>query len=623
MMATGDLNRENKISNITNYEMDEAAVRPLDTPQVRRVSASVNAGVPQEHDSFVYEDQDDWQQPLPASQQRTQVRHRTRTEQFGDQIRDLWEIFSDRSKAMGSSLRESVNKATTKQPRDDRDKPKGEKNWHSYLYVVIIAICFVCMSAMAVVMLPQMLGILWKDFPNIAFINGELLPYDRENVAIFKQYQSYAVRDVIYPGVFVDGISVGDMTIEEAKAALTANATDTETSAVPYAVTVAIGDKTWQVDQTNVPAVRNLGNVLERAYAIGRTNTTDIQITPHTPFRQRIDQLMDLRTNYAQLSTDVTYDTEAVKAIVQEISDYVTREPINAQILSFDYKTRAFTFSDDYPGIEMDSELLYNRIIAALDEGQQGAIVTTNLTLTPAAITKGDLTTDFSLIAAYTTDTTNDSNRNTNINVACQAINGTALLPGEVFSFNSATGQRTTEKGYKAAGAIAAGQSIEEVGGGICQVSSTIFNAVARADLEIVERSPHAWPSTYVDRGEDATVNWPNLDFKFRNNTDAPIFIITYYNNRKMSAEIWGLALEDGVTIDLDSKVVRTMEPSSEVKYVQNPDLPQGTSKTTVKSRTGYVVETYKVWYLNGQETKRELFYTSTYSPYQQVVEYN
>ena len=621
-MATGDMNRENKISNFSFFESEENEfVKPMEMPRVQPVADTSAAS---DRDSFVFEDQDDWKQQLPAGQKRAQVaRHSRRSQQFLDQVRDLKEIVSDKARAVGNSVKESAHKEKNRQPGERQEKGKGEKDWHAYLYVAIIAICFVCMSAMAVVMLPQMLGILWKDFPNIAFINGELLPYDRENVAIFKQYQNYAVRDVIYPGVFVDGVSVGDMTIEEAKAALTANATDVETSAVPYAVTVAIGDKTWQVDQTNVPAVRNLGNVLERAYAIGRTNTTDIQITPHTPFRQRIDRLMDLRTNYAQLTTDVTYDTEAVKAVVQEISDFITREPINAQILSFDYKTRAFTFSDDYPGIEIDSELLYNRIIAALDEGQQGAIVTTNLTLTPAAITKGDLTTDFSLIAAYTTDTTNDSNRNTNINLACQAINGTALLPGEVFSFNSATGQRTTAKGYKAAGAIAAGQSIEEVGGGICQVSSTIFNAVARADLEIVERSPHAWPSTYVDRGEDATVNWPNLDFKFRNNTDAPIFIITYYNDRKMSAEIWGLALEDGVTIDLDSKVVRTMEPSSEVKYVQNPDLPKGTSKTTVKSRTGYVVETYKVWYLNGQETKRELFYTSTYNPYQQVVEYN
>ena len=185
------------------------------------------------------------------------------------------------------------------------------------------------------------------------------------------------------------------------------------------------------------------------------------------------------------------------------------------------------------------------------------------------------------------------------------------------------TGQRTTDKGYKSAGAISGGKSIDEVGGGICQVSSTLFNAVARANLEIVERSPHAWPSTYVNIGEDATVNWPNLDFKFKNNTDSPIFIITYYDNRKMSAEIWGMSLGEGVTIDLESTVVRTIDPPVEVKYVQNSSLPYGTSEVTVKSRTGYVVDTYKVWKLNGQETSRELLHTSTYKAYQQVVEYN
>ena len=623
-MANGDLNRENKNSNKPFYENEEGLfAMPADLPQASR--ARINPQTVKKvdvQDDFLYEDQDQWQQPLPAGKQPSRTVHHSQVTRLQDQARDLWEIVSDKAKAFGGSVKQGIGQATNT-GRGQPNEKRPYKSWHAYLYVGIIAVCFVCMSIIAVMMMPQMAGFFWKDFPNLAFINGELLPYDRENVAYFQQYQDYAVRDVIYPGVFVDGISVGDMTIEEAKAALSAAPGQTQAATDPYAVTVAIGDKTWQVDQTNVPAVRNLGNVLERAYAIGRTNTTDIQITPQTPFRQRINQLMDLRTNGINLTTDVTYDTDAVKRVVEEISQYVNREPINAQILSFDYKTRAFTFSDDYPGIQLDGELLYNRILAALNDGQQGAIVTTNLTLTPASITKADLTTDFNLIAAYTTDTTSDSNRNTNIDLACQAINGTALLPGEVFSFNGTTGQRTTAKGYKSAGAIAAGQSIEEVGGGICQVSSTIFNAVARADLEIVERSPHAWPSTYVDRGEDATVNWPNLDFKFKNNTDAPIFIITYYNNRKMSAEIWGLALPEGVTIDLDSKVVRTIEPSVEVRYVQNPELPLGTSKTTVKSRTGYVVETYKVWYLNGQETKRELFYTSTYNAYQQVVEYN
>lgn len=550
-------------------------------------------------DPFVYDDQDIWRQPLPKAQ-----------------VRQRMPAPAPARKAARLNRQPAAR-------NNGRTSGDGHRNWHAYLYVGIIAVCFLCMSVLGVMMMPQMAGYFWTDFDNFAFVNGALLRYDREADSLYHQYRSYVNSDVIYPGVFVDGVSVGGMTIEEARAALNGNASAVQSGQSPYSVTIAIGDKSWLVDQTNVPATRNLGNVLEKAYAIGRTNTTDIQITRQTPFRQRVNQAMDLRTNVVNLTTDVTYDADAARAIVDEITAYVTRDPVNAQILSFDYKSRSFTFTDDQVGVRMDSELLYQRLTAALEEGQTGTTVTTNLTLIPPDITKETLTTNFNLIAAYTTDTTGESNRNTNINLACQAINGTALLPGETFSFNKATGQRTVEKGYKAAGAIAAGQSIEEVGGGICQVSSTLFNAAARADLEIVERSPHAWPSTYVDRGEDATVNWPNLDFKFRNNTDAPIFIITYYSDRKMSAEIWGISLGEGVHIDLESKTVRTIEPSYEVKYVQNPELPVGTSKTKVKSRTGYVVETYKVWYLNGQETKRELLHTSTYNAYQQVVEYN
>lgn len=621
-MANGNSNRENKNSNIPFYENENGLfAMPADLSQATQHRLIVPV---QEDGPFVYEDEDRWQKPLPAARRPVQQdRRQSQSKQRTTDAKGSWNNLTQRVREIGQMMRTGGNNSSGNNAGQYFGK-KPYKSWHAYLYVGIITVCFLFMSVIAVMMMPQMAGYFWKDFENFAFINGELLPYDREKVAMFQQYRDYAARNVIYPGVFIDGISVGDMTMEEAKAALSGSAAaNQQVNTTPYSVTVAIGDKTWQVDQTNVPAVRNLGNVLERAYAIGRTNTIDIQITQQTPFRQRVNQLMDLRMNGINLTTDVTYDTEAVRKIVNEITAYVNRDPINAQILSFDYKTRTFSFSDDYPGIQVDSEMLYERIIAALDAGQQGAIVTTNLALTPASITKDDLTSDFSLIAAYTTDTTSESNRNTNISLACQAINGTALLPGEVFSFNKATGERTTDKGYKSAGAIAAGQSIEEVGGGICQVSSTLFNAAARADLEIVERSPHAWPSTYVDRGEDATVNWPNLDFKFKNNTEAPIFIITYYNDRKMSAEIWGLALKDGMTIDLESKVIRTIEPSIEVKYVQNPELPFGTSQTKVKSRTGYVVETYKVWYQNGQEVKRELLHTSTYNAYQQVVEYN
>lgn len=504
--------------------------------------------------------------------------------------------------------------------RSQGGKRRRHGGWRAYLYVFIICLSLTGMLVLGVMMMPQMAGFFWKDFPNFAFINGELLRYDESVVATYKQYRSYMDRDVIYPGIFVDGIHVGDMTLEEARQALSASSGTLDNA---FSVTVAIGDKTWTLDASNVPAQRDLGNVLQKAYAIGRTNTTEIHTTLRTPFRERVDVAAALRQNGVNLTTTASYDHEAVRAIVEEIAAYVTREPINAQIQSFDYNTRTFSFTQSQPGVTLDQEQLYQRLTAALDRWEKGVVVTADPVITEPEITTEEMAGSFRLISAYTTNTTREANRNTNIDLACKAINGTALMPGEVFSFNQATGQRTTDKGYKSAGAIAAGQSIEEVGGGICQVSSTLFNAVARANLEIVSRSPHAWPSSYVNIGEDATVNWPNLDFTFKNNTSSPVFVITYFKNNQMSAEIWGLSLGEGVTIDLESKVVKTMDPPSDIKYVYNPELPYGSSKTTVKARTGYVVETYKVWLKNGVETSRELLHKSTYKSYQQVVEYN
>lgn len=501
-------------------------------------------------------------------------------------------------------------------------RPSGHRHGgaRAYGYVAVICLSLAGVLVLGVMMMPQLAGYFWRDFPNFAFINGELLRYDERVVTTYKQYRAYMDRDVIYPGIFVDGIHVGDMTVEEARQALTPTVGE-----VPggFSVDVVIGNKTWTVDSSNVPAQRDLGNVLERAYAIGRTNTTAIQTTLRTPFRERADAAIALRESGVNLTTTASYDHEAVRRIVGEIAAYVTRDPIDAQIQSFDYNTRTFRFTESQPGVTLDQELLYERLTAALDRWETGVTVMVDPVIREPAISTEKLASSFTMIAAYTTETTKDSNRNTNIDLACKAINGTALLPGQTFSFNEATGQRTTEKGYRSAGAIAAGQSIEEVGGGICQVSSTIFNAVARANLEVVSRSPHAWPSTYVNIGEDATVNWPNLDFKFKNNTASPIFLITYYKDRRMSAEIWGVSLGEGVTIDLESKIVKTMDPPSDIKYVYNAELAYGTSKTTVKARKGYVVETYKVWYKDGKETSRELMHTSTYKTYQQVVEYN
>ena len=240
-----------------------------------------------------------------------------------------------------------------------------------------------------------------------------------------------------------------------------------------------------------------------------------------------------------------------------------------------------------------------------------------------AEMTKAELMNRFGLISAYTTNTTSNKNRNTNIQLSAAAINGVTVLPGEIFSFNGATGERTAAKGYKEAAAIAGGQSRDEIGGGVCQTSSTLFNAVARADLEIIERNPHAWPSNYVEKGFDATVNWPGLDFKFKNNTEWPIFIVAAYKDRKVTVNIYGMSLGPGVKIDLESDVTRNLPQPQGTEYVINTELAPGESRKTVSGRPGYVVQTWKVRYQGDKEVGREILFTTTYKAYQEKVEYN
>jgi len=196
------------------------------------------------------------------------------------------------------------------------------------------------------------------------------------------------------------------------------------------------------------------------------------------------------------------------------------------------------------------------------------------------------------------------------------------IAPGGTISFNETTGQRTREKGYLEAGAIENGRTVQEIGGGICQVSTTLFNALLRAGGEIVSRKPHAWPSTYVPRGEDATVDWPNLDLVMKNPSSAPMFLTAWYADQTVTVEVYGLSLGDGVRVELESVTTYTKKPT-EVVYTYNGGLPLGTTKKVKEPRTGYTVDTYKVTYLGTQEIAREKLYTSNYRTIYEEYEYN
>ena len=503
--------------------------------------------------------------------------------------------------------------------RDERPKYRRREK-HRAAWTVTAVFCLLLLAAMGIAVLPQLTGIRYRFLPNLAFANGNLIRLDGERQDAFDLNRREIYNDRIYPGVYIDNVQVGGMTKGEAAEAVRKVHEDVSSF---FDIVIAVGNENWHVNSERVPVSRNIEEVVEKAFASGRGNSASLAGNAATPFEERVSQASAMRSNPVTFATKQDYDHEALRALTDGIVNYVNRDPVNSTVHSFDFKTQTFTFTDDRPGARIDPDDLYSRVAELLDDG----VTKKELRIVPekilAEVTKTELMNRFGLIAAYTTTTTSDGKRNTNIQLSAEAISGKTVLPGEIFSFNAATGERTAAKGYQEAPAISGGQSKDEVGGGVCQTSSTLFNAVARADLEIIERNPHAWPSHYIEKGFDATVNWPGLDFKFKNNTEWPVFIIAGYSKRKVTVNIYGMSLGSDVRIDLESEVVRTIPKPEGTNYVINTSLAPGESKKTVTGRQGYEVNTWKVWYQGNREIKREILFKTTYRAYQETIEYN
>ena len=323
------------------------------------------------------------------------------------------------------------------------------------------------------------------------------------------------------------------------------------------------------------------------------------------------------------LTSEWGYDRIKVRELTDQVADAVTQPAADARLTAFDPVAKTFVSEPERPGVEADADRLFGEVTAALDAQQYGATIQVHTYEIHPRLRQADIAGMFGRMSSFTTATTRDQYRNTNIALSAQALNGKVVLPGETLSFNDSTGQRTAAKGYQEAPVIASGQLIDATGGGVCQTSTTLANAVVRADMEIVTRANHAWPAMYVPRGEDAAVDWPRLDFVFRNTSDYPVFIVAWYADQKVTVEVYGQKLPPGRTIDLESVTTRETQPPSGVLMIHQPDLPPRTQRAGRDRRTGYLVDTYRVYYQDGVVTHRTLLWNTNYRAVQQEIFYN
>lgn len=417
---------------------------------------------------------------------------------------------------------------------------------------------------------------------------------------------------VFYPNIFVNDIPLEGKTLDEAAAVVTQQVQSLISS---FRITLRTEDgRSWDITGDSLNMKYDIADQLDQLWAIGHTGSSST----------RYEQVKALESEPAMRYTTLTYDLSQVNQILNQIKAEVDQPAVSATRVQDDSKWPPFSYTDDIPGQTLDITGLNERICTMVDTLVSGVVV---LSPTPvqATITRAQLEAQIVKLSSYETTVGKSGEyaeaRAENVRLGTEKFNHLVIRAGESVSFNKVAGKRTVANGYQQALEIAYGNYVLGTGGGICQVSSTLYNAVVNAGLTVNKRTPHAIPSSYVEKGLDATVSDDRYDFVFSNNTNSDIYIETefvkvkgYYHSR---FTIYGRPDPNGYTYKLVSQVVETI-PLPEPTYEKDTTGEHVfyDDETAVKSsgREGYIVDVYLVTMdSKGLEISREKKYTDTY----------
>lgn len=439
--------------------------------------------------------------------------------------------------------------------------------------------------------------------------------------------QAVAAYDDRYcEGVYVDGIHLGGMTREEARNAVQKSA-QLKCDEWNVALVTPAGDYLGEINSYHLGMTVHVDDALDEAWQQGHTGATA---------QERKAAMDALRETPFHTSTALpSGNTADVDRILNEIAASVYIPAQDAYIAEFNPQAKLehpFTIVEGSVGRALDVESIKAQMYDMVSRMESGSIIIEPTVIYPA-YTKAQLEKATTLIGTHYTkiSTTSTPERDANIKRACELITGKVIMPGESFSFNGVVGARSKKNGFQIATVYEYGKEEQGYGGGVCQVSSTMYVAAVRANLEITKRSQHGLIVGYTDLGLDATVNYDGrkIDFAFRNNTSSPIYIITKVMRKPqidrtrdlVICEIYGQALEDGVTYDLVATQTElpipeaTMTPDKKAEHVIYND-----ETFTVAGRIGYEVDSYKVKYVGGEEVERTHMYHDLYEPVAPVI---
>ncbi len=424
--------------------------------------------------------------------------------------------------------------------------------------------------------------------------------------AEFKRMRDVVDQQTFYDGTTVEGVDVSSMTLSAA----TEYWRD-RVEARNEARTVTFDDGT-SVTAKELGYESDYESVLSAAWSAGRSGSLEER---YLMASNRVENPVAYTITRRDFSEDL------LDQYVQGIAEQVDRPAVEATIASFNTETYEFEFNPSQPGAALDADALKTAIADSIRSG--GGSVALPVSVLKPQVTTEEVSSQYGLIDYAITNASSSSRaRINNIETAMSFINGTCVRPGETFSFNDTVGQRTSARGFRKATAYSSGEVTEQIGGGICQVSTTLFNAAVKADMEIVERHNHSLTVHYVDKGKDATVDWGNQDFRFKNTSSDNIYICCYLtDDKRVRFGIFGKLLPNGEKITVEAVTTEVMK--AETEYQQSAFLAPGQTYVLQKGRNGYKAEAYKVrWDALGNEISRELLCKSVYKKKNEIIQY-
>jgi len=404
--------------------------------------------------------------------------------------------------------------------------------------------------------------------------------------------------DTIYPGVLVAGVDLGGLTPVEAERRLILRAAEMAEERITLgwpggAREATLAELGWRLE---VPA-----SVLQ-AYSLGRDGS----------IFSRLREILSARREPVELHVYVFEKDRGVSYLEHLGRRYIDRQPANAKLVLSDGDVRGVA---ERSGAKLDIEKSREHIAEAVDAGSTLADLA--VTSIPPRVTAADFKGIDGAIAAYSTPYKPwERDRTHNLKVACNSINGTLLKPDEVFSYNKEVGPRLKKYGFRDAPIFVHGEIEPGTGGGVCQVSTTVYNAALLADMKILRRSHHSRPVVYAPVGQDATVA-PGVDLRFENTTGSPVYILASVGRRTVDVTFLGKT-QDGREV----RVIPAGHTTIRAEVVEKAEdgLEQGKRIVRRSGRPGHRVSIYRVVKVGGVIVKRELVSNDYYRPESQIV---